>query len=54
LRHEPWCEAPFWKAAISKILSQEDGGVTIAMERVRRVLLPILLRRTKESLDGDG
>jgi SNF2 family DNA or RNA helicase len=49
LNHEPWCEHSFWKAAISK-----EADQTEALDRVRRVLTPIMLRRTKESVDKDG
>lgn len=49
LKHEPWCSHAFWKAAITR---EEDAN--LAMERVRNVLKPILIRRTKESVDKDG
>jgi DNA repair protein RAD5 len=49
LRHEPWCEHGFWKAAIGKVEDRE-----VALDRVKRVLQPIMLRRTKETLDKDG
>jgi DNA repair protein RAD5 len=49
LRHEPWYERSFWKAAITKVTD-----MTVALDRVRRVLSPIMLRRTKESVDKDG
>ena len=49
LRHEPWCEGGFWKAAIGKVEDRE-----IALDRVKRVLQPIMLRRTKATLDKDG
>ena len=79
LRHEPWCEATFWKNAITNSLSgasngtgnasamadnNEDGkeegpspqalAVSAAFGRVKRVLAPIILRRTKDTLTEDG
>jgi SNF2 family DNA or RNA helicase len=49
LRHEPWHSHAFWSAAITK---EEDTDV--ALDRVRQVLTPIMLRRTKESVDKNG
>ena len=49
LRHEPWCEHGFWKSAIGRV---ED--LTIQLERVKRLLAPIMIRRTKETLGADG
>ena len=71
LRHEPWCEASFWRKAITSAASTEvedgtktsgDGvetsptmlAATLAFGRVRRVLAPIILRRTKDTLMEDG
>jgi DNA repair protein RAD5 len=63
LRHEPWCLPPFWKAAITKpMTSASDGGsaedqgagLNIALDRVRRLLSPLMLRRTKDSVTKDG
>lgn len=75
LRHEPWCEASFWRKAITCAASAEvEGGTnatgdagqndaeaspkmlaaTVAFGRVRRVLVPIILRRTKDTLMEDG
>lgn len=84
LRHEPWCESGFWKAAITNasaeasddepkstksngpdgagadISSQSQGstgtgtGTSVALGRVKRLLAPIILRRTKDSLTKDG
>ena len=68
LRHEPWCLPPFWKAAISDLMNitvaanetsedkeeERQKSVALALDRVRRVLGPIMLRRTKDSLAGDG
>lgn len=105
LRHEPWCDGRFWKAAITDVISLGDGvggragatsrsgadggktkvedkaavvrregddggesdiaragagnldsigGMEVALDRVRRVLLPLMMRRTKETLSVDG
>eukprot|EP00804_Cyclotella_cryptica_P000973 CCRYP_012323-RA/>CCRYP_012323-RA protein AED:0.21 eAED:0.21 QI:187/1/1/1/0.9/0.81/11/931/1333 len=77
LRHEPWCEATFWRNAIATTMSNESTGaivadgrmvevspmkggdgasdvMTVAFGRVRRVLAPIILRRTKDTLSEDG
>jgi SNF2 family DNA or RNA helicase len=64
LRHEPWCETGFWRASITSAMSiaekgltpdeQNPGGMKIALDRIRRLLDPLLLRRTKESLNDDG
>jgi DNA repair protein RAD5 len=63
LRHEPWCLPAFWKAAITKpMTSASDGGTAedqeagmkTALDRVRRLLAPLMLRRTKDSVTKDG
>eukprot|EP00957_Ditylum_brightwellii_P013953 1052891-Ditylum_brightwellii.AAC.1 len=72
LKHEPWCEAGFWKAAVlrSAVASVESScgsgdvartqdtetqeGMKMALGRVRRVLSPLMLRRTKDTLTKDG
>jgi SNF2 family DNA or RNA helicase len=63
LRHEPWSLPAFWKAAITKpMTSASDGGITedqeaglkTALDRVRRLLAPLMLRRTKDSVTKDG
>lgn len=66
LRHEPWSLPPFWKAAVSKpLLAYENGQDSVngkdpavslqdVLSRLRRVLGPIMLRRTKDSLTPDG
>jgi len=57
LRHEPWCEASFWKNAITSVIPDitvEGSDMPIAFERVKRVLSPIILRRTKDTLAEDG
>lgn len=57
LRHEPWCQHSFWKAAISSKLRDTCDNPQAkqeALDRVRRLLGPIILRRTKASLDENG
>lgn len=63
LRHEPWCLPAFWKAAITEP-ARADGtesdpqrreeSLRVALDRVRRLLGPIMLRRTKDSVTKDG
>ena len=67
LRHEPWCNNAFWKTAITTTEPTSDGtgpgiavstseqhGMSLAMDRVRRILHPLILRRTKETIGADG
>ena len=66
LRHQPWSVSAFWKAAISsetnradESQAEDDGptepsGMMVAVDRVRRLLGPIMLRRTKDSVSSDG
>lgn len=76
LRHEPWCEAGFWKAAVTnatsidedetaKSISEEaDKGevpatqdtkrLGVALSRVKRLLSPLILRRTKDTVTENG
>jgi DNA repair protein RAD5 len=67
LRHEPWCLPPFFKGTISKPMmiydSTDQDNVTeeertaslqLVLSRLRRVLSPLMLRRTKDSLTKDG
>jgi SNF2 family DNA or RNA helicase len=67
LQHQPWCEPAFWNAAISSEMkraeksksgdldeAEEPTGMMVALERVRRLLGPMMLRRTKDSLTSDG
>lgn len=58
LKHEPWCIATFWKAAITNATSSDADdptqGASLALDRVRHLLAPILLRRTKDSVALDG
>ena len=52
LKHEPWCNHAFWKTAITT--TEEHHGMSLAMDRVRRILHPLILRRTKETIGADG
>lgn len=67
LKHEPWCSKRFWQKAITTTLlttsstasegttsSPQDNSMAIAMDRVRRLLHPLILRRTKETIGADG
>jgi len=63
LKHEPWCHAAFWKAAVTNPMNAAAGATDekvrqentkLALDRVRRLLAPIMLRRTKDSLTIDG
>ena len=63
LKHEPWCWPAFWKAAITTPSNQTDAGdddgktegsLQAVLGRARRLLRPIMLRRTKDSLSSDG
>lgn len=76
LRHEPWCEAGFWKAAITNAATEAGdvdatkpdnaGGRSestrdeeiarraVALRRVKRLLAPLILRRTKDTVNENG
>lgn len=65
LRHEPWCLSSFWKAAVttpSNAKASEDDFdpgsreelLQMSLDRVRRLLRPLMLRRTKDSVTKDG
>ena len=56
LHYEPWCQSNVWKRTITSTNEEDDEeqkNQTI-FSRVRRILSPILLRRTKDTLDVDG
>ena len=53
LKHEPWCDASFWKRMITNCGTDEDG-FRVALGRVKRLLAPMMIRRTKQSLDKHG
>lgn len=57
LHHEPWCELSFWKKAISDTNSAQEKGNSddettqrIGIIRLKQMLSPLLLRRTKDTL----
>lgn len=66
LQHEPWCLPSFWKAAVTRPMSSFENGsntdstedttesLHVVLNRLRQVLVPIMLRRTKDSLTKDG
>ncbi|CAM9826592.1 unnamed protein product, partial [Ectocarpus sp. 6 AP-2014] len=51
LRHEPWSDRGWWRKVISD--PYKDGDAE-ALRRLKTVLAPILLRRTKSTLDSRG
>jgi DNA repair protein RAD5 len=63
LKHEPWCLPTFWKAAITKPMTAggdeldnetKRENLDMVLDRVRRLLSPLMIRRTKESVTQDG
>jgi hypothetical protein len=48
LRHEPFCEKAFWNSTITKV------DFSVALDRVKKIISPIMIRRTKETLDKNG
>jgi DNA repair protein RAD5 len=52
LRYEPWSRVAWWKRVITK--PYEDGDDANALGRLKVLLTPILLRRTKHSRDKQG
>lgn len=59
LHHQPWCFHSFWKKAVrnpstTNDKEEKDSETSIVLERVRRLLKPILLRRTKDTLTSEG
>ncbi|GKY97042.1 hypothetical protein MPSEU_000662800 [Mayamaea pseudoterrestris] len=66
LGHEPWCWNSFWKAAVTKPWSaghdeKDDNlrqlvhkeNVALVLSRVRKLLDPLMIRRTKEMVQLD-
>ncbi|CAM9686210.1 unnamed protein product [Ascophyllum nodosum] len=51
LRHEPWSDRGWWRKVIAD--PYKDGDME-ALRRLKTVLAPILLRRTKTTLDSRG
>jgi DNA repair protein RAD5 len=68
LDHEPWCISSFWNTAITLAgfngktnplrsnpgLENQEKSLGVAIDRIRRLLSPIMIRRTKDSLTKDG
>ncbi|CAH0484480.1 unnamed protein product [Peronospora farinosa] len=52
LEYQPWCRVAWWKRVITK--PYEDGDDVNALGRLKVILTPILLRRTKQSRDKLG
>ena len=51
LHHEPWCEPIWWREAVTKPHLKGDPS---ALNRLRAVLQPLMIRRTKATLGEDG
>ena len=66
LQHEPWCLSSFWNTAITQTANNgnidqaasdpafREKSLQTAIDRIRRLLSPIMIRRTKDSLTKDG
>ncbi|TDH66308.1 hypothetical protein CCR75_007378 [Bremia lactucae] len=52
LQYEPWNQVALWKRVIKK--PYDDGDEVNALGRLKSLLTPILLRRTKHSRDKHG
>ncbi|KAG7376078.1 DNA helicase rad5 [Phytophthora pseudosyringae] len=52
LQYQPWSRVAWWKRVITK--PYEDGDDVNALGRLKALLTPILLRRTKHSRDKQG
>ncbi|ETP52315.1 hypothetical protein F442_02621 [Phytophthora nicotianae P10297] len=52
LQYQPWSRVAWWKRVITK--PYEDGDDVNALGRLKAILTPILLRRTKHSRDKQG
>ncbi|KAE9121709.1 DNA repair protein [Phytophthora fragariae] len=52
LQYQPWSRVAWWKRVITK--PYEDGDDVNALGRLKVLLTPILLRRTKHSRDKQG
>ena len=57
IKHEPWSDYAIWKR-ISPVHEKMDEGHFIAQEdslkRLKMILSPLILRRTKDSLSSQG
>ncbi|VEU38181.1 unnamed protein product [Pseudo-nitzschia multistriata] len=49
LRHEPFSEHAFWNTTVTKA-----SDFSVALDRVKSILSPIMIRRTKETRDKTG
>ncbi len=49
LRHEPFSEHSFWSSAVTKVTD-----FSVALNRVKNILSPIMIRRTKKTRDENG
>ena len=63
LKHEPWCESKFWNHAITSSSNnnneqqpqpQPQQQEITDLSCVRRILSPLILRRTKDTMDTNG
>ncbi|KAL7678617.1 putative helicase, Zinc finger, RING-type, Zinc finger, RING/FYVE/PHD-type [Plasmopara halstedii] len=52
LQYQPWNRVAWWKRVIKK--PYEDGDNMNALGRLKALLTPVLLRRTKQSRDKEG
>ncbi|RLN93289.1 hypothetical protein BBJ28_00007902 [Nothophytophthora sp. Chile5] len=52
LQYQPWSRVAWWKRVIAK--PYEDGDDADALGRLKLILAPVLLRRTKHSRDKQG
>ncbi|KAH7468451.1 hypothetical protein KRP22_012090 [Phytophthora ramorum] len=52
LQYQPWSRVAWWKRVITK--PYEDGDDVNALGRLKAILTPMLLRRTKHSRDKQG
>ena len=51
LRFEPWSVYSHWKTNIEDVYAEEP---TVGMQQLQNVLRPIMLRRTKDTVDKNG
>ena len=53
LRHEPWCEPLWWREAVARPHARgAPAERRLAMARLRAVLAPLMIRRTKVRAAG--
>ena len=55
LRVEPWCAWPCWRQSVSVPLDKgrqgDSAAMTLALDTARRIVTPLILRRTKSTVD---